>query len=491
MSKPSSSMSVLKTSVLLSPLLNGALTSHAQLQSLFETSCLVHGIQKLQQCIFNPIHRAVENITWLHHGLFVLHVLSLMGVLLLTTFASTNMIAASVVGAFLILLLRLLTKPIRIQLTMVDVLVSVFFLTAILATAFSSYLHTSVIGLAKFMVFYLGFWNFRLLIGENRSALLWFLGALMILGLGESLVGFYQHIHHVQPLATWQDPSVNPEDQLTRIFGTLQPSNPNLLAGFLIPCLTAGIGLKLLSLTTTKKWLALPVSGINLLMLAALVMTGSRGGYLAILVMAVTMFLMLGHLLWHEPALKTHHKLKAAWVLAGISACAAVVFALAFLSPIRNRFLSIFAMREDSSNSYRLNVWASVWKMIKDNWWMGIGPGNNTFKLVYGLYMVPGYNALSAYSIFLEMWVEQGILGLLAFLCMLVMGFLRTLVGFYSAAPLANKLLLGTLFTGILGSVVYGLFDTIWYRPSVNLLFWLLVAGLSVSSEEALSFATL
>jgi len=106
--------------------------------------------------------------------------------------------------------------------------------------------------------------------------------------------------------------------------------------------------------------------------------------------------------------------------------------------------------------------------------------------MVYGLYMVPGYNALSAYSIFLEIWAEQGILGLLAFLFLLLTAFARTLVGLYTHGPVAHKLLIGTLFAGILGSVIYGLFDTIWYRPSVNLLFWLMIAGLAVYSEEAL-----
>jgi len=467
---------VLSTSCLLGPVLQWATLPGEKLEQVFSGSVFLN----IGNGILN--HPFKIHLAWLEHVFFVLQILGILGTLLLTTFASTNMIALGVVGTFFILAIRLVLFPIRFQWTTMDLAVSAFFLTAILSTAFSSYIHTSLIGLAKFLVFYLGFWNFRSVIGENKSALLWFLGALTLLGSGESLIGFYQHLHHVQALATWQDPSVNPEDQLTRIFGTLQPSNPNLLAGFLIPCMTAGIALTFWS----KKWLKLPFIGMTFFILVALVMTGSRGGYLALLVMAVTLFLTIGHLLWHEAALKTHHKLKAAWILSGLSACVAVVLAMAFLSPIRNRFLSIFAMREDSSNSYRLNVWASVWKMIQDNWWMGIGPGNNTFKLVYGLYMIPGYNALSAYSIFLEIWAEQGILGLLAFLFLLLTAFARTLVGLYTRAPIAQKLLIGTLFAGILGSVIYGLFDTIWYRPSVNLLFWLMIAGLAVYSEEAL-----
>jgi putative inorganic carbon (HCO3(-)) transporter len=115
---------------------------------------------------------------------------------------------------------------------------------------------------------------------------------------------------------------------------------------------------------------------------------------------------------------------------------------------------------------------------------VGIGPGNGTFKLVYGLYMVPGYNALGSYSVPLEIAVEQGWIGLIIFISLLIVLKFRTWLALDDPKrSLEEKLLIGTLFTGIAGSFMYGIFDTIWYRPSVNLLFWFMVAALAKLSE--------
>jgi putative inorganic carbon (hco3(-)) transporter len=122
--------------------------------------------------------------------------------------------------------------------------------------------------------------------------------------------------------------------------------------------------------------------------------------------------------------------------------------------------------------------------MAKDNPVVGIGPGNSTFKLVYGLYIVPGYNALGAYSVPLEITVEQGLIGLTIFLSLLFVLILRTFLAVESPfLTLQQKLLAGALLTGIIGSFMYGIFDTIWYRPSVNLLFWFMVASLARLTE--------
>jgi putative inorganic carbon (hco3(-)) transporter len=477
----------LETSLLVAPFLSLARLSQPDMATLFGQSRLMGTLTSAINSMVQPLHRRLDKATWLHMSLKTLHLICTFAVFVLATFASTELIALAVVASFLLLILRAATSPIAFRFNMIDGLVSLFFLTAVLSALFSSYTHTSLVGLIKFSVFFIGYVNFRVLIGENRSTLYWMMGFLVLLGMAESLIGFYQYINHVQPLATWQDASLNAEDKLTRIFGTLKPSNPNLLAGFLVPALAAGSGLTLKNLVKSRWWMALPFLGMTVFILGALVLTGSRGGYLAILSMGVATFLYLGHLLWHEPGLKEQYRLKALWILVLVGTMVAMAGAILGMPAIRNRFLSIFAMREDSSNSYRMNVWASTIEMIKDNWWIGIGPGNDTFKQVYGLYMTPGYTALSAYSIFLEIWAEQGILGILSFLLLFSICKMRSMLAFYSDLNTETKITIGFLFTGILGSIIYGLFDTIWYRPSVNLLFWLFVAGLSVFTEAALS----
>ena len=80
---------------------------------------------------------------------------------------------------------------------------------------------------------------------------------------------------------------------------------------------------------------------------------------------------------------------------------------------LRARIFSIFAMRSDSSNSFRFNVYQSCIQMFKDNWLLGIGCGNQNFREIYGLYMKTGFDALSAYNIYLETAVESGIFALI------------------------------------------------------------------------------
>lgn len=491
MSKPSSSLALnqlpapLESSKLLTLFVRLASITHQDIEHWISTSNLNKLAKPLSQAFVNPIRSRLKDFPWLHQGLAGLHLLSTLSIFLLATFASTGLIGATVIISLILLILRSITTPLSLKFTIVDGLVLLFFVIALIATLFSSYMHTSLAGLGKFSVFLAGFLNFRVLIGNNPRTLIWMLGVLLLLGFGESLIGLYQYMNHIQPLATWQDTSLNPEDQLTRIFGTLKPSNPNLLAGFLIPCVAAGIGLTLRMLFTGRFGATIPLAGMTGITFIALVLTGSRGGYLAIAAMGVLTFLYLGHLLWHEPQFKDRYKLKAFWLLVGVGSILVAAATLFLLPALKTRLFSIFAMREDSSNSYRMNVWMSTLHMIRDNWLLGIGPGNDTFKQVYGLYMIPGYNALSAYSIFLEIWAEQGILGLITFTLLLVTVALRTCMAFYTSMPTEQKVLIGLLFTGIIGSVVYGLFDTIWYRPSVNLLFWLFVAGISVYTELA------
>ena len=108
--------------------------------------------------------------------------------------------------------------------------------------------------------------------------------------------------------------------------------------------------------------------------------------------------------------------------LSGILSACVTLFILSITS-LRARVFSIFAMRSDSSNSFRFNVYNSCIDMFKDNWILGIGVGNQNFREIYGLYMKTGFDALSAYNIYLETAVESGIFALIAFI-----GFLGILI---------------------------------------------------------------
>jgi putative inorganic carbon (HCO3(-)) transporter len=114
---------------------------------------------------------------------------------------------------------------------------------------------------------------------------------------------------------------------------------------------------------------------------------------------------------------------------------------------------------------------------------LGVGIGNTAFRKMYSLYMVSGYEALGAYNIFLEVLAEMGVVGLAAFLGLLVTLVLTAWRTFHAGDHEARWLAAGVL-AGLAGTLVMGLVDTVFYRPAVQLQFWWLMA-LAVALSQA------
>jgi putative inorganic carbon (HCO3(-)) transporter len=139
--------------------------------------------------------------------------------------------------------------------------------------------------------------------------------------------------------------------------------------------------------------------------------------------------------------------------------------------------MSLFAGWEHSSNAFRLNVWRSSWNMFLDNWWIGVGPGNQAFRLAYGLYMRSGFDALGTYCVPLEIAVECGVVGLAVFGMLVGSVLARAHETFWASDDPAVRWLASGMAAAILGMMAHGLVDTVFYRPQVQLLFWIMVAG--------------
>jgi putative inorganic carbon (HCO3(-)) transporter len=155
-----------------------------------------------------------------------------------------------------------------------------------------------------------------------------------------------------------------------------------------------------------------------------------------------------------------------------------ILLALMFVEPVRDRAASMLVGRQDSSNNFRMNVWDAVFEMIRDRPVIGIGPGNTAFNQIYPLYMRPKYTALSAYSVPLEIAVETGFIGLSAFLGLifvLLRQGIRQIQSLRDQASPQGYWLIAAIAI-ILGMMGHGAFDTVWYRPQVNMLWWLAVA---------------
>ena len=92
------------------------------------------------------------------------------------------------------------------------------------------------------------------------------------------------------------------------------------------------------------------------------------------------------------------------------------------------------------------------------------------------LYQQPKFNALSAYSVPLEILVETGIPGLLACLGMLVSSVQAGLRIHGRHGVIA----IGSL-AAIAGLLTQGITDTIFFRPEVQLIGWFCLATLAAT----------
>lgn len=378
-------------------------------------------------------------------------------------YVGTGMNALLVIASFAGLVLSWLTNPpVERDESAIDLAFLATVVLSIVAVAFSPFLILSAKGFAKFAIFWMAFMVFRGALARRDTWAPVFM-ALFAAALVQSLYGIYQWKIGVAPLALWDDPET--EVKLTRVYGTLK--NPNLLGGYLVPIIPLAAGAAL-------AWRGVPrliAAATAILAPVCVFFTYSRGAYLALAAEAAVLG-VLG-LAWAWPRIRASRMLQA--LLAGFTALGSAGLVWFYLnSPaLQARLLSMVQTREHSSNSYRMNVWLAVIEMIKDSWWAGIGLGNDCFRKVYALYMVSGFEALGAYNVFLEVAVETGIFGLLAFGWLLVAALGRALYHFVRGE---SRFWAMAAVAGLVGLMVHGLVDTVFYRPSVQILFWLLLA---------------
>ncbi|MGF1538610.1 MAG: IctB family putative bicarbonate transporter [Elainellaceae cyanobacterium] len=355
----------------------------------------------------------------------------------------------------------------RPALTPIHLVVLVYWAVSTVATAFSPVRADALDGWLKLTLYIILFALLAHLLRSPRTRNLT-ITAYLLTALVVAAAGLRQWFFGVDALATWVDPDSSLAGT-TRVYSYL--GNPNLLAGYLIPAVLLSAA-AVLNWRGLKKLLALTIA---LVTTACLVLTFSRGGWIGFVVGSfVFLGLLMQGLSRHLPSPWRR------WALPGLLAATAtaLTIAVAAIAPLRDRVGSIFSGRADSSNNFRINVWSAVVEMIKARPVLGIGPGNDAFNQVYPFYQEPGYTALSAYSVFLEIWVETGVIGLTCFLWLLLVTFGN---GWRYLQRLWRKqeeswLWLVAAMAAMVGMLAHGLVDTVWYRPQVSILWWLMLA---------------
>ena len=379
---------------------------------------------------------------------------------------------AACAGFWLLLTLSDEAEPAKVtSVTPIHLLLLLYWAVIAVAAAASPVKKTALVPLLKdFGTFTLYLLLFPLCARVLRSPRLrsWMITLYLHISLIVSVYGVRQWFDHVPPLATWVDPE-SPLAKMTRVYSYL--GNPNLLAGYLLPAVILSLMAIFAWESKIKKALAFTMLLVNG---ASLILTFSRGGWIGLIVSMLTLLGLLYY--WWRPNMPPFWRKWSPLILCGTLAIAFLLI-LVVSETARERILSIFADRQDSSNNVRRNVWTAVRKMIGDYPLLGIGPGHSAFNQIYPLYASSRFTALSAYSIYLEVAVETGLIGLASFLWLLVVIFntgfvqlqrlrlLNSEEGFWLMAAIAS----------LTGMLAHGLFETVWYRPEVNTVWWLMV----------------
>lgn len=405
---------------------------------------------------------------------------TIIGVLVLSTFLSSDAIGyVALVTLFLTIIKLFLKRGEEIDGNLFEIFLITYFVIVIISLAGSSLFHLSLKGFLKTFV-YLGFYFSAVQYFKNNLKKIPLTIFFIALCAGfEGIVGLLQNFGQVEAISTWQDvTNLNPEEVMTRVYGTLQPYNPNLLGGYLVAALPCLFGTSALGALNKKYKYSAFALILGLITSLTLILTGCRGAYLGLLAIFVCLFWLLGRYIWLN--LKKNKELFKKIYLSTLGAIVAFMSMIViFVSSVRARFISMFAMRKDSSTSFRLNVYQSAIDMVKDNWLVGIGLGNQNFREIYGLYMRTGFDALSAYSVFLEIAVESGIFALLAFLSFLGTFCFKSVKFILNNKDLHLVIIVATSFMTVLAIMLHGLVDTIFFRPQVQFIFWTMVAFVS------------
>jgi putative inorganic carbon (HCO3(-)) transporter len=238
-------------------------------------------------------------------------------------------------------------------------------------------------------------------------------------------------------------------------------TNANDVALFLVPLIALAGSLLLFSPHPPTR-----IGSLLFLLIAvpATLLSFSRGGYLALAAVAVG--LAIAH--------------KRRWLLLGVAAVAAVVLIL--IPPI-NRRLAIEVDLSNGSNTLvgRSHLWSASIEMLRHHIPFGAGLAG------FATAIAPYWNAthpdrfIYPHNFVLTFWSETGLLGLAAFVWIVVTGFMVGWRGWRSSELAWKPIYLG-VFLALVAVIVHGLVDVPYFKNDLALEFWTILALASAGS---------
>ena len=277
-------------------------------------------------------------------------------------------------------------------------------------------------------------------------------GAFLAVSVFVSALGILQKVLGIAGEGIWSDPDQFP-DLKVRVYSTLV--NPNILAGYLV--LVIAYATAFFNVAKGKLKLRLIFLGIGILAALCLLYTYSRGNWLACTAVLLAFCIFFCHKAFVP-------------VLAGGAAALAVGGAA-----VMQRLASITS-GEDTSAALRIAYMESTVAVIEDFPW---GVGWCGYRFVY-----PDYNfylddtsviMYHCHNIFLNVFAELGVQGILAFL--LVWWGIFLPAGWrlaYAGRTLWLRAMGRGYVLATVGIAIGGLTDHVYFNTQMGLVFWLL-----------------
>lgn len=230
-------------------------------------------------------------------------------------------------------------------------------------------------------------------------------------------------------------------------------TSSNEVAMFLEPPAAFAAALVLFSDDRRHRRLALAWAAI---LAIALALTFSRGAYLAFAVLAVLTIATV------RPSLR--RPLLVIGIVAAVIVLVAIV--TASNTPIMQDRFSYVALNYTLQT--RSLIYVATWHMVTAHPFQGLGLG--AYR-----YVLHEFPEIYPHDVYLAFWVELGILGLVAFLVILVGLFWRAWRELPRAVGFERALLWGALGTWVLWAV-HGIFDTPYWKNDMSIEFWIVAA---------------
>lgn len=371
-------------------------------------------------------------------------------------FAPTMVLAGLILFTFMSFVLRFIfDENMTLKRTALDLPVLLFGAILVVSALTSFAPKSSIMSVLVYLAFMLSYY---LLTNSVRSKerLFTLIVLMLFAGLLVALYGIYQYVFGFAEGTTWIDEDMF-SDIETRVVSTFE--NPNVLGEYLLLLIPVGLAVIWGTRKGYNKLIHLCVVGALSL---CMIYTYSRGCWIGLMV-AVMMFFMF-------------YDRRFVWL--GIIA---LLMSPMFLPQnVINRFLSVGDMG-DTSTSYRVYIWMGTFNMLKDYWFSGIGVGTEAFGRIYPMYAYSGVMAPHSHNLYLQIITENGILGLIIFVIIAVIYFKECISAIIRSDDRLLKGIVTGLAAGMLGYLVQGMFDNVWYNYRVFLLFFIIL-GITISA---------